>query len=62
MLGVEFDCKLDWNIDIAKTISKAKKAIFGLRLIKRYFNQSEMRTLLEPNFYSILQHLNLANP
>ena len=35
---------------------KGKKALIALRLIKRYFNKSEMRTLLDACFYSILYY------
>ena len=54
VLGVIFDSKLNWNAHIANAISKAKKALFGLRALKFFFNQSEMRLLLDSNFYSIL--------
>ena len=38
------------------TIGKAKKALFAIRLLKRYFNQSQIRTLLDSNFYSVLYY------
>ena len=37
-------------------ISKAKKSLFALRLLKRYFTNSEMRLLLDSNFYSVLYY------
>ena len=56
MLGVTFDCRLNWNTHITNAMSKAKKALFALRLIRKYFNANEMRLLLDSNFYSILYY------
>ena len=56
MLGVIFDSKLNWSIHVANSISKANKALFALRLIKKFFTDAEMRTLLDSNFYSILYY------
>ena len=47
VLGVIFDTKLNWNTHIASTIVKAKKSLFAVRLLKKFFNLKEMRTLLE---------------
>ena len=38
------------------TISKAKKSLFALRLLKRYFTNHKMRLLLDSNFYSVLYY------
>ena len=43
-------------LEAAQSISKAKKALYALRLLKRNFNGNEMRTLLDANFYSILYY------
>ena len=56
VLGVTFDCKLTWSIHITNIINKACKALYSLRLLKKYFNKQEMRTLLDSNFYSILYY------
>ena len=56
VLGVTFDSKLNWSIHVANSISKANKALFALRLIKKFFTDTEMRTLLDYNFYSILYY------
>ena len=37
VLGVTFDSKLNWSIHVANSISKANKALFALRLIKKTF-------------------------
>ena len=56
VLGVVFDSKLLWDAHIASAIIKAKKALYALRLLKKYFNHTEMRTLLDSNFYSVLYY------
>ena len=56
VLGVVFDSKLNWSTHVAKAIVKAKKALIAQKLIKRFFSISEMRTLLDANFYSILYY------
>ena len=56
VLGVTFDSKLNWGIHVANTKSKANRAFFALRLIKKFFTNVEMRTLLDSNFYSILYY------
>ena len=47
VLGVVFDSKLNWNVQIANCINKAKKKLFALRLLKKYFTPEQMRTLLD---------------
>ena len=56
VLGVVFDSKLNWDAHVASAIRKAKKSLFALRLLKKFFNQTDMRTLLDSNFYSILYY------
>ena len=56
VLGVIFDSKLNWSEHVANTISKAKKSLYALRLLRKYFNDQEMRTLLDSYFYSILYY------
>ena len=51
VLGVIFDSKLTWNAHVASAITKAKKALFAIRSLRKFFNNSEMRTLLDTNFY-----------
>ena len=47
VLGVVFDCKLNWNAHVAMAISKAKRALFALRLLRKFFTDQEMRMLLD---------------
>ena len=41
---------------ILLSLSKAKKALFALRLLRPFFDKTKMRTLLDSNFYSILYY------
>ena len=56
VLGVIFDSKLNWSEHVANTICKAKKSLYALRLLRKFFNDQEMRTLLDSYFYSILYY------
>ena len=56
VLGVYFDSKLTWSKHIANTIHKANLALHAIRLIKKYFNSTEIRQLLTSNFYSVLYY------
>ena len=56
VLGVIFDCKLNWNSHGASAINKAKTSLFALRLLRKYFSPNEMRTLLDSNFNSTLYY------
>ena len=54
VLGVTFDCKLNWQAHTAMAVSKVKKSLYALRLLRQFFNNNEMRTLLDSHFYSSL--------
>ena len=56
VLGVLFDSTLSWTHQISQTITKAKKALHAIKLIKNHFNQQELLALLTSNFYSILYY------
>ena len=56
VLGVEFDSKLNWSKHISKQIIKANKALYAIKMIKKYISQSEILTLFTSNFYSILYY------
>ena len=56
VLGVTFGCKLNWNEQISNCIGKAKRVLFALRLLRKYFNLQEMRSLLNSYFYSVLYY------
>ena len=54
VLGVNFDSKLNWQFHIQSAITKAKKALQAIKLIKKHFNKNELMTLLIANYYSVL--------
>ena len=56
VLDVNFDAKLNWNQHIANTVSKAKRSLFALRLLKKYLTTPEMRLLCDSHFYSVLYY------
>jgi hypothetical protein len=56
VLGVLFDSKLTWANHVSKQINKANKALHAIKLIKKYFNPSEILTLPTSNFYSVLYY------
>ena len=56
MLGIVFDSKLQWAPQVAGSISKATRALNGLRLINRYFNMSKLLSLVTSNYYSTLYY------
>ena len=56
VLGVIFDSKLNWSVQVANSISKAKKSLFAIKLLKKYFTTNELRTILDSYFYSVLYY------
>ena len=56
VLGVIFDSKMTWFAQVEKAVQSANKAKQGLRLIARYFTQSEMLKLATAFFYSRLYY------
>ena len=56
VLGVMFDSKLNWNAHVALAVSKARKSLFALRLLRKFFSDQEMHLLLDSNFYSVLYY------
>ena len=58
-LGVQFDSKLSWSDQVNKTINIAKKTYHAINLIKKYFNQHELKGLWTSNYFSVLYNLNM---
>ena len=56
VLGVIFDTKLQWSPQVANSIKKANSALNAIRLIKKFFNFTELLQLLTSNFYSTLYY------
>ena len=56
VLGVVFDSKLNWQSHIHMAITKARKSLQGIKLIRKFFNNKELMALINANFYSILYY------
>ena len=56
VLGVAFDCKLNWQIQVQKTITKAKSSLHAIQLISKHFNKKELLQIITANYYSILYY------
>ena len=54
VLGVIFDTKLQWAPQVNQSFKKSASALNAIRLIKRFFNTTELVQLVTSNFYSIL--------
>ena len=50
------DSRLQWSEQVSTRINKAKRAIHAIKLIKKHFNQTELKQLLTANYYSILYY------
>jgi hypothetical protein len=56
ILAIMFDSQLKWDIQVSQSIRKAKSALHGIKLIKKYFDKTELKQLLTSNYYSILYY------
>ena len=56
VLGVAFDCKMNWQTQIEHSITKAKKALNAIKLIRKHFKSNELLNLITSNYYSILYY------
>ena len=56
VLGVLFDSKMQWIDQVSQAITKSKKALHGIKLIRKYMTKSEIKMLITSNFYSILYY------
>ena len=56
VLGIIFDWKLNWNDQVASVINKTNTALHCIRLIKFYFNPTELQQLITSNVYSIMYY------
>ena len=60
VLGVLFDSKLQWSDQASKAISNSKRALPGIKILKRYLTKDETKMLIvvdvefhpNPNFIS----------
>ena len=56
VLGVIFDSKLNWQPHVSNAISKSKRALHAIYLIRKHFNKAELLQLITSNYYSILYY------
>jgi hypothetical protein len=56
VLGVLFDSKLEWSLQVENSVRKARSSLQGLRVINKYFTTTERLTLLTSFFYSRLYY------
>ena len=56
VLGVIFDSKLQWASQVSNAITKAKRALHVIKLIRPYFTIEELQKLLTSNCYYILYY------
>ena len=45
---------MQWSNQVSQAISRSKRALHGIRLVKKYLSKGETKMLLTSNFYSIL--------
>ena len=56
VLGVMFDSKLQWSVQVAQAINKSKKALHAIRLVRKYMTKIELKQLITSNFFSVLYY------
>ena len=56
VLGIQFDSRMQWNEQVTQAINKSKRALHGIKLIRKYLTNKETKMLLTSNFYSILYY------
>ena len=56
VLGVTFDCKLQWGEHIAQAINKSKRSLYAIKLITKYLKKNEIKQIITSNFYSKLYY------
>jgi hypothetical protein len=54
VLGLVFDCKLNWCAQVNRAVIRSNKSLNAIRIIRRYFTTAELNSLLSSNFYSFL--------
>ena len=56
ILGITFDSKMTWTLQIRNAIAKSSRALNAISIIRRYFNTNELLQLVTSNFYSVLYY------
>ena len=50
ILGISFDCKPNWQIQLENSITKAKRPPNAIKLIHKHFNRHELLTPIKANY------------
>jgi hypothetical protein len=56
VLGLTFDSRLQWGLQISRTIKSANGSLQAIRIIKKFFTTPEIIQLLTSNYYSRLYY------
>ena len=56
VLGITFDAKLQWHLQVCNTVTKSKRALHAINLIKKYFTNKQLLELITSNYLSILYY------
>jgi hypothetical protein len=56
VLGVLFDSRMLWSHHVDRIILKANKALNALKILRKFFNTSELIMLVTSNYFSILYY------
>ena len=54
VLGVTFDSKLQWSEQVSMAVQKSNRSLNALKIISKFFNTTELITLVTSNFFSVL--------
>ena len=55
-MNVAFDSKLNWQIQVQKTITKARSSFHPIQLIGKHFTKQETLQLITSNYYSVFYY------
>ena len=56
VLGITFDCKMQWIPQVSRAIKGANKSLQAVKLISKYFSTPELIQILTSHFYSKLYY------
>ena len=56
VLGVIFDTKLQWHARVQSAITKSKKALNAITLIRKYFSKAQLLNIITACYFSILYY------
>ena len=56
VLGVLIDKKLQWQAQVQNAISKSKKALHAIIIIRKYYNKEQLFNTITACYYSIFYY------